>query len=85
MSKSKLVLTFMPPLVTLLLKREKEKGFPPYGEVLAIRDQAVVVALSEPAALDVARKRGYRDIDPDHCWEQWQSVRIELLGIDQGI
>jgi hypothetical protein len=24
-------------------------------------------------------ERGYKDIDPEHCWEQWQEARKHLI------
>ena len=84
MSEHKLVLTFVPPLITVLLFREKSKGSPlTEQEVLEIRDQAIVIALPKEAALQLAERRGYQDIDPDHCWEQWQRARIDLNGANQ--
>ena len=81
MSEDKLILTFVPSLVSLLLAREESKGAPlTEQEVLEIRDKATVVALPEDAAVRVAAERGYRDIDANHCWEEWQRARIDLIG-----
>ena len=73
------VLVFIPSLVATLLKAERDKGAPlTEAEVLRIRDAAPVVAMhpSDLPAFD--EQRGYQDIDPEHCWEQWQRAREEL-------
>ena len=81
MSEDKLILTFIPSLVSLLLAREESKGAPlTEQEVLESRDKAAVVALPEDVAAKVAAERGYCDIDADHCWEEWQRARIDLIG-----
>ena len=83
MPEDKLILTFVPSLVSLLLASEEKKGAPlTEREVLEIRDKATVVALPEDDAAKVAAKRGYRDVDADHCWEAWQRARIDLIESD---
>jgi len=83
MTEDKLFLTFMPSLVSVLLRLEKAKGSPlTENEVLEIRNNAMVVALPEKGALAVAEQRGYQDIDPVHCWEQWQKARVDLIDTD---
>ena len=80
MPEDKLILTFVPSLVSLLLASEERKGAPlAQQEVLEIRDKATVEALPEDVAAKVAVERGYRDIDADHCWEEWQRARIGLI------
>lgn len=84
MSQHGLVLTYVPALITVLLFREKSKGSPlTEQEVLEIRDKAIVIALPKEEALQIAESRGYQDIDPDHCWEQWQRARIDLIDTNQ--
>lgn len=84
MSEGKLVLMFIPSLVSVLLNRENAKGTTlTENEVLEIRDKAIVVALPENQALAVVEQRGYQDIDPDHCWEQWQKARVDLTDKNQ--
>jgi hypothetical protein len=78
--KEQLVITPIPALVTILLRKEKEKGAPlSEEEVLAIRDNAACIALpiSEQAALE--ESRGYRDLDTDNVWQDWQVARRELM------
>ena len=80
MPEENLILTFVPSLVSLLLASEKKKGAPlNEQEVVEIRDKATVVALPEDDAAKITAERGYRDIDADHCWEEWQRARIDLI------
>jgi hypothetical protein len=62
----------------LLLHLEKEKGSAlTEAEVLSARGKAVcmMMRLSHKEALD--EKRGYRDIDPENVWVEWQAFRVE--------
>lgn len=71
----------IPALGVLLLNLEKEKGEPlTEYEVLEARDKVacMMLPLSEKAALE--EKRGYRDIDMDNAWVEWQQFRLEALG-----
>lgn len=71
-----LVLVFIPALVALLTAAETERERPlTEAEVIAIRDEAVTIALPRAEAQSMAAARGYDDIDPEHAWEQWQAVR----------
>lgn len=71
-----LILTPVPALVAVLLAKEKEKGEPlTRDEVEKIRDQAECIAMPRDAREKVDESRGYRDIDPEHVWEEWQKVR----------
>lgn len=74
-----LVITFVPPLIVLLLAAERSKGRPlTEDEVLDVRDNATAVVLSRSIAEASAQGRGYDDLDPEQCWEQWQEVRGQL-------
>jgi hypothetical protein len=75
----RLIITCIPSLVSTLLRLEEEKGSPlTEQEVLSIRDAAPAVALPVEPASAVEKARGYRDIDLDNCWEEWQQARLEL-------
>ena len=77
--KEGLVPVFVPPLVAILLKAENDKGSSlTEEEVYNIRNKANVIMLPIAAALSMAEKRGYADIDPELAWEQWQEVRADL-------
>ena len=70
---------FIPSLVSVLLSREKAKGSPlTEAEVLEIRDQGVCMMLRLSEAAKLVKSRGYDDIDPEECWEEWQRVRKDL-------
>jgi hypothetical protein len=74
-----LVFHFVPSLVSTLLNREQAKGSPlTEQEVLEIRDSYPVIALREETAKVAEEKRGYKDIDPEHVWEEWQEARKYL-------
>lgn len=69
-------IVFVPPLITLLLSKETEKGFPlTEDEVNSIRDNATVIAVDANTALALVENRGYRDITPEKCWEEWIDFR----------
>jgi len=78
--EGKLVIFCIPSLVALLLNRENAKGSSlTEQEVLEIRNNATAVALPPEAAARIEAERGYKDIDPDNCWEEWQRVRLDLI------
>jgi hypothetical protein len=80
-AKDDLVPVFMPPLVMLLTNLERKKGDPlTRDEVLQTRDGGVCVMLPRAKAQLLARSRGYDDLDPEHCWEQWTEVRARRPG-----
>lgn len=68
-----------PALVAVLLGHERRKGSPlTEREVLAIRDRAECMAMPRDVAVEVARRRGYDDIDPENVWADWNAVRPTL-------
>lgn len=74
-----LCFVFMPALVVILHAAEKEKGAPlTEAEVLAIRDDAVCMTVPLSVANDLERSRGYSDISPEDCWDEWLSVREQI-------
>jgi hypothetical protein len=79
MNDERLIPTFVPPLVTLLVNAERQKGssLDP-AEVAAVRDRGVCIMLPESEAVKLAQARGYGDIDPERAWEQWQAVRQQI-------
>ncbi|CAM3527056.1 Addiction module component [Stackebrandtia soli] len=79
MTDDDLVLEFSPPLIALLLAAERSKGVPlTEEEVLGVRDDATCIRLPRSLAAAMAEQRGYADLDPERCWEQWQAVRTRL-------
>jgi hypothetical protein len=74
-----LVIAFSPPLIAVLLAAERSKGSPlTEEEALDIRDGATCIRLPRSLAEATAEQRGYPDLDPERCWEQWRAVRTEL-------
>lgn len=56
---------FIPPLITLLLSKENEKGSPlTLEEIDCIRDNATAIEVDSDTALAIAESREYRDINP---------------------
>lgn len=71
---------FTPSLVATLLRVEREIGSPlSEAQVLQVLDQAVYIEIPSGLLPAMIEERGYEDIDPDHCWEQWQEARIALV------
>jgi hypothetical protein len=71
----------MPAPAPLLEQAEELKGGPlTEAEVLRIRDNAVCVTVPGDVAAAVEAERGYRDLDPADCWEQWLALRAERDG-----
>jgi hypothetical protein len=74
-----LVHDFSHPLVAILLATESTKGAPlDEAETLAVRDDAVCIRVTRSVADAMAEQRGYADIDPERCWEQWQDIRAQF-------
>lgn len=85
MAEKHLVAVFMPSLVAVLIRSEKQKGMPlAEHEVLETRDKAIVMMMRAEEAAKMEESRGYRDIDPDNCWMEWQQIRQELREEDSG-
>lgn len=76
---SELIIYISPSLVATLLNRECAKGNPlTEEEVIQIRDSCPAIVLTQEVAKRIDESRGYLDIDPENCWEEWQRVRLEL-------
>jgi hypothetical protein len=71
-----MVTVFIPPLVTLLLHAEKQKGAAlSKAEVIKIRDKSPCITMSVANANKLGETRGYRDVDPENVWSDWQMFR----------
>ena len=67
---------FTPSLLYLLNYMENEKGSPlNKEEVENIRDNAVCMSIAKIRLRAVEEKRGFKDIDPDNCYEEWCKYR----------
>jgi hypothetical protein len=74
-----LVIFPVPSLVAVLLNREQAKGSPlTQEEVIQIRDACPAIALRPEAVRKMEERRGYKDIDPENCWKEWQQARKDL-------
>ena len=70
--ETSLIPVFIPPLITLLVKAQKDKGAPlNREEVEAIRDNGVCMAVPPEAAHKLNEERGYCDINPQHAWRDY--------------
>jgi hypothetical protein len=70
---------FMPALVALLISAEELNGAPlTRNQAMAIRDNANCVMLPPSARAEIEQERGYADINPEQCWEEWLTVREKL-------
>lgn len=79
MTEPQLIPIFIPALVTLLVHAEREKGSPlTEQEVVDIRNKGVCMMMRVEDAQALAEKRGYNDLDPEDCWEDWQHVRSQI-------
>jgi hypothetical protein len=69
----------IPPLRVLLLDLERQKGAPlTKAEVLDVRDKCVCMMMPLSGREKMAESRGYRDIDPENCWDEWLAFRTEM-------
>jgi hypothetical protein len=77
-----LIIYPVPSLVATLLNLEKTKGSPlTEQEVIEIRDNCPSISIPPDVARRMDVSRGYQDIDPENCWEEWQNARQQLPGI----
>ena len=70
---------FIPALLAILHRMETDKGMPlTEAEVLSLRDKSVCMNMRLSHARAMEKKRGYLDVRPEHCWEDWQDIRAQL-------
>src|SRR5258708_1015107 len=78
--EEELVPVFIPALGPLLVRAEDLKGEPlSLDEVIRIRDNAACIMMRTDEARKLDESRGYRDINPEDCWFDWQHLRRELI------
>lgn len=74
-----LVPLFMPSLSAILVAAEDKKNSPlTEQEALEIRDKSTCIMVTREHSEKMAESRGYRDIDPENCWYDWQMLRREM-------
>lgn len=78
-TKKALVPVFIPALGAVLLAAEDKKGSPlDQKEVITIRDKSAAIMLELADAQKMDESRGYKDIDPENCWHDFQKLRDDL-------
>lgn len=81
----RMAITSIPSRVSILWRSEQSKGSPlTEQEVTKICNESAAVALPLMALAAIEESRGYRDIDGDQCWEDWQEIRVDLIRRHQG-
>lgn len=71
-------IVFIPALIIVLIDKEQDMGRElTRDEVESIRDDATAIRLPTEAAEDIIRERGYRDIDPENVWREWQAYKAD--------
>ncbi|QDI16842.1 hypothetical protein FBF86_02120 [Serratia marcescens] len=71
-------IVFIPALIIVLIDKEQDMGRELIrDEVESIRDDATAIRLPAEAAEDIIRERGYRDIDPENVWREWQAYKAD--------
>lgn len=71
-------IVFIPALIVVLIDKEQDMGRELIrDEVESIRDGATAIRLSAEVAEDIIRERGYRDIDPENVWREWQAYKAD--------
>lgn len=75
-----LIIYPVPSLIAILLNRERAKGSPlTKEEVIDIRDTCKAIAVPPDVAQKMDEARGYLDIDPENCWDEWQLAREDFV------
>ena len=75
-------IVFIPALIVVLIDKEQDIGRElTRDEVEAIGDGATAIRLPAEAAEDIIRERGYRDIDPDMVWREWQAYKADRMSM----
>ena len=63
----------IPSLVSVLIRRADEKGSPlTADEVVSAAANCSAIIVTAKMRDEMARERGYYDLDPDDAWEEWQ-------------
>jgi hypothetical protein len=69
-----IVIVPIPPLVTLLIHLQKEKGTSlTEAEVVEVRDKAICMSMRVSHGDQLEAKRGYADISLENAWDDWQA------------
>ena len=80
MDDAQSVRVYTPALIVLLRQSEIAKVSPlTRDEVEAIRNGAVSMMVTRSTAKQIAKERGFEDINPANVWEEWQKVRARFV------
>ena len=75
-------IVFIPALIIVMIDKEQGMGRElTRDEVESIRDDATAIRLPAEAAEDIIRERGYRDIDPENVWREWQAYKADRMSM----
>ena len=75
-------IVFIPALIIVLIDKEQGMGRElTRDEVESMRDDATAIRLPAEAAEDIIRERGYRDIDPENVWREWQAYKADRMSM----
>lgn len=78
----KLLPLFIPALVVLLKKAEKDAGRAlTKDEVIKIRDDATVMMVPISEMPKFVRERGYHDLYEPEVWDEWEQYRNDKLDL----
>jgi|GEM_PF-2358261 len=70
---------FKPSLVYMLSAEERRKGkCLTEKEVEQICDQAIVMTAEISRIKEIEESRGYKDINPNNCWEEWLEFKRRM-------
>ena len=71
-----MTIVFVPALIAVLVAKERDMGRElTHKEVESIRDSATAIELPSDIAEDMAKERGYPDIDPENVWSEWLAYK----------
>jgi hypothetical protein len=74
-----LVAVFVPSLAAILANAEKKKGAPlTESEVVNIRDTSTVMMVRRAVADEMAKGRGFQDLNSEKVWAEWQVLRTQV-------
>ncbi len=78
--EEQLIPVFKPPLAQMLALAERQKGSPlTEEESNAVRDNSQCVMLTPEKAEWVEEQLGYKDVNPENCYSDWNSrLRAEI-------
>jgi len=69
-----MVVVPIPPLLSVLISMREQKGAAlTETEVLDARDNAICMTMERSRANAFAEKRGFRDLDLEDVWADWQA------------